>query len=108
MAVMNGLNQHLLRCVNGWHYVRRVPSEYADFDPRGMIRKSLKAESLEVARARRDALAEADELFRIAESGVFLLTLVRKAGRNFNEISELGRNAAHIGVGYYCRSDKRC
>ena len=39
MAVMNGLNQHLHRCVNGWHYVRRVPSEYADFDPRGMIRK---------------------------------------------------------------------
>ncbi len=63
MAVMKDLNQHLHRRGNRWHYVRRVPSEYADFDPRGMIRKSLKTESLEVARARRDALAEADEQF---------------------------------------------
>ncbi len=83
MAVMNGLNQHLHRCVNGWHYVRRVPSEYADFDPRGMIRKSLKAESLEVARARRDALAEADELFRIAESRGFFTDTSEESGQKF-------------------------
>jgi len=63
MAVMKDLNQHLHRRGNRWHYVRRVPSEYADFDPRGMIRKSLKTESLEVARARRDSPAEADEQF---------------------------------------------
>ncbi len=63
MAVMRDLNQHLYRRRNRWHYVRRVPFEYADFDPRGIIRKSLKTDSLEVARARRDALVEADEQF---------------------------------------------
>ncbi|MGV6801871.1 MAG: DUF6538 domain-containing protein [bacterium] len=50
---MKDLNQHLHRRGNRWRYVRRVPSQYADFDPRGMIRKSLKTESSEVARARR-------------------------------------------------------
>jgi len=46
-----------------WHYVRRVPKEYTEFDRRGLISRALKTESLEVARARRDALAEADNQF---------------------------------------------
>lgn len=46
-----------------WHYVRRVPFKYADFDSRGYIRKGFDTSSLEVARARRDLLAEADDLY---------------------------------------------
>ena len=51
MAVIKDLNQYLHWRGNRWHYVRRVPSQYADFDARGMIRNPLKTKSLEVARA---------------------------------------------------------
>lgn len=61
MGVMKDLNQYIIQRGNRWHYVRRVPNEYADIDPRGIVRRSLKTESLEVARARRDALAQADD-----------------------------------------------
>jgi len=61
--VMKRLNQFLY-CRNGnWHYVRRVPSQYAHFDERSMIRCSLKTTSLELARRKRDDLAEADESY---------------------------------------------
>lgn len=63
MAVMKRLNQHLKRRGGRWYYQRRVPQEYADFDDRTLICKALKTESLEIARARRDALMEADEQF---------------------------------------------
>ena len=43
--------------------MRRVPDRFAELDDRGAIRLALKTRSLEVARMRRDALAEADELF---------------------------------------------
>ena len=46
-----------------YYYQRRVPSEYKDFDDRGYIKKSLKTSYLEIARTRRDALVEADNLF---------------------------------------------
>ncbi|WP_298307307.1 DUF6538 domain-containing protein [uncultured Erythrobacter sp.] len=46
-----------------WHYKRRVPDRVADLDDRGTIRVALKTKSLEIARLRRDALAEADELY---------------------------------------------
>lgn len=46
-----------------WHYVRRVPKKYADFDKRGYIRKGLDTASIEVARERRDLLVEADDLY---------------------------------------------
>jgi len=61
--VMKRLNQFLY-CRNGnWHYVRRVPSQYAHFDERSMIRCSLKTTSLELARRKRDDLAEANESY---------------------------------------------
>jgi len=40
-----------------------VPFAYEEFDRRGTIRTSLKTTALEVARVRRDAMAEADELY---------------------------------------------
>ena len=63
MGVMRDLNQHLKKRGNRWHYVRRVPKEYQFFDKRGTVYKSLKTESLELARARRDALMEADNQY---------------------------------------------
>ncbi len=63
MGVMRDLNQYLKRRGQRWYYVRRVPRDYADFDRRGLISQALKTQSLEVARVRRDALAEADEQF---------------------------------------------
>ena len=63
MAHLTCLNQYLKNRNGRWHYCRRVPSAYEEFDSRGMIRVSLKTTSLDVARARRDALAEADELY---------------------------------------------
>lgn len=46
-----------------WHYVRRVPTHFAAIDPRGLIQVSLKTQSLDVAKLRRDALERADDLF---------------------------------------------
>jgi len=60
---MKHINQYLKKRDDRWHYVRRVPSNFRDIDPRGTIRSSLNTASIEVARARRDALAEADEQF---------------------------------------------
>ena len=46
-----------------YYYERRVPKEYAEFDRRKYVKKSLKTRSLEVAIARRNSLVEADDLF---------------------------------------------
>ena len=60
MGVMRDLNQYLKKRGSRWHYVRRVPKVCEFFDSRGTVYKSLKTESLELARARRDALVESD------------------------------------------------
>jgi len=63
MPVLKRLNQYL-KCRDGfWSYNRRVPLAYQHLDSRGTIRKALATSSIEVARARRDALASADEAF---------------------------------------------
>lgn len=46
-----------------WHYVRRVPLQFAVVDPRGTIQASLKTSSLDVAKLRRDAMERADDLY---------------------------------------------
>lgn len=61
--MLRSLDQYLKSRNGNWHYVRRVPREHRLLDDRGTIRTSLKTRSLEVARRRRDALAEADDLF---------------------------------------------
>jgi len=63
MGVMKDLSQHLKRCGTRWHYVRRVPKAYKFFDKRGTVYRSLKTESLQLARARRDALVDADNQY---------------------------------------------
>lgn len=68
MVEMRRLNQFLKDRKGRWHYQRRVPRRLHNIDPRGLICMSLRTGSLEVARARRDALAEADELYWAAIS----------------------------------------
>lgn len=63
MGVMRDLNQHLKRRGSPWHYVRRVPSKYREFDKRTFIRKGLDAKLADVARAWRDLFEEADDLY---------------------------------------------
>ncbi len=61
---MRDQNRYLQRRNKGrWHYVRRVPRKYSDFDQRCFVRKGLDTKSLEVAQARRDLLEEADDLY---------------------------------------------
>lgn len=43
-----------------WYYQRLVPGRFAHIDPRARVRYSLRTSSIEIARLRRDALAEAD------------------------------------------------
>ena len=55
---------HYLVSRNGrWHYVRRVPEAVSDHDTRTFSKISLRTTSVEVARVRRDAMAEADDLY---------------------------------------------
>lgn len=63
-------NQHLQFRDNNWHYKRRVPARYRDFDDRDMVRFSLKTDSLDIARLRRDAQAQADDLYWASLVGI--------------------------------------
>ena len=56
--------EQYLNCRDGrWYYLRRVPAEVAELDGRTRIRTALKTSSLDVAKARRDSLAEADDAY---------------------------------------------
>ena len=61
MFEMRRLDQYLKQRKGRWYYVRRVPLRYRDVDNRDVIELAFKTGSREVARARRDSLAEADE-----------------------------------------------
>ena len=63
MAEMQSLDQHLQRRGGRWHYIRRVPARFRKLDTRGTIRTALGTSSLQVARARRDAMVEADDQY---------------------------------------------
>ena len=53
-------DRFLTRRGDRWYYQRLVPGRFAHVDPRPRVRYSLRTSSLEIARLRRDALAEAD------------------------------------------------
>ena len=61
--VMKRLNQFLQNRNGRWYYIRRVPENVADLDCRGMIRTSLRTDSLELARKRRNSMIEADNAY---------------------------------------------
>lgn len=63
MAEMKSLDQHLQRRGGRWHYIRRIPARFRKLDQRGTIRTALDTSSLQVARARRDAMVEAENQY---------------------------------------------
>ncbi len=59
-------DRFLLQRGKRWYYQRRVPSQFSHIDERRFAKVSLKTQSLEVARLRRDQLAEADDEYWMA------------------------------------------
>jgi integrase len=56
------ISDRYLKLRNGWwYYQRRVPKKVAHLDDRGLIQLSLDTQSLDMARLRRDAQADADD-----------------------------------------------
>ena len=60
---MRDKNRYLFERGNRRAYVRRVPGHVAHLDSRSRIQISLKTNSLEAARVRRDRLEEAGDLY---------------------------------------------
>ncbi|MEQ3629596.1 MAG: DUF6538 domain-containing protein [Hyphomonas sp.] len=54
-------DRHLEKRSGRWYYQRRVPKRFKPYDDRAVIKASLKTDSVEVARFRRDALEAADD-----------------------------------------------
>ncbi len=63
MAEMKSLDQYLQRRGGRWHYIRRVPTRFRKLDPRDTIRTVLDTSPLQVARATRDPMVEADDQY---------------------------------------------
>ena len=66
MAFMRDPDRFLLKRGRRWYYQRRVPGQFAHLDQRRFAKVSLKTDSLEIARVRRDQLAEADDEYWMA------------------------------------------
>ncbi len=60
---MSEEDRYLVRRGEWWHYVRRVPAEYEHVDRRGMVRQTLKTQSIEAARMKRDVFEQADNQY---------------------------------------------
>ena len=66
---MSKVNRHLKMKGGYWHYQRRVPKRYAIYDDRHVVQCSLRTQSVEVARLRRDAVEESDNRFWASLAG---------------------------------------
>lgn len=56
-------NHLLIQRGDIWYYQRRVPKKFRHIEVRPLVRSSLNTDSLVIARRRRDALVEADNLY---------------------------------------------
>ena len=66
MANIRDPDRFLLKRGRRWYYQRRVPGQFSHLDQRRFAKVSLKTDSLEIARLRRDHLAEADDEYWMA------------------------------------------
>ncbi len=66
MAIMRDPDRFLLKRGKRWYYQRRVPGQFSHLDQRRFAKVSLKTDSLEIVRLRRDHLAEADDEYWMA------------------------------------------
>ncbi len=67
---MSNENRYLKQKGKCWHYQRRVPKRYENLDDRRMVECSLRTRSKEIARLRRDAIEESDNLYWASLSGL--------------------------------------
>ena len=63
MDMAKNQNRLLIRRGDIWYYQRRVPKKFRHIESRSLVRHSLNTDSLQIARRRRDALVEADDLY---------------------------------------------
>ena len=80
-------NHYLEQRGHRWYYTRRVPTRYAEVDPRRVIKVALHTDSLTIARERRDAMVDADDHFWETE-------LVKKVGVSRADSREMCRYRA--------------
>ncbi|MEL6725490.1 MAG: DUF6538 domain-containing protein, partial [Pseudomonadota bacterium] len=66
MTIIRDPDRFLLKRGKRWYYQRRVPGQFSHLDQRRFAKVSLKTESLEIARVRRDQLADADDEYWMA------------------------------------------
>ena len=56
-------NHYLEQRGHTWYYVRRVPARYQSIDKRRRVKHALHTDSLTIARERRDAMMDAENIF---------------------------------------------
>lgn len=68
MSATKKPDQYLMERAGRWYYQRFIPARFAHVDSRKRIRSALRTTSIDIARLRRDALAEADDAYWLALS----------------------------------------
>ncbi|MEM6650664.1 MAG: DUF6538 domain-containing protein, partial [Pseudomonadota bacterium] len=68
MSATKKPDQYLMERAGRWYYQRFIPARFAHVDSRKRIRTALRTTSVDIARLRRDALAEADDAYWLALS----------------------------------------
>jgi len=86
-------NRYLKQRNGRWHYVRRVPGNVSHLDERKLIQISLKTDSIELARKKRDALEEANSLY-------WAQLNAGKSANVYAEYEALQKRALAMGFGY--------
>jgi len=67
---MEDENRYLKNRSGKWHYRRRIPKRYSAIDDRHTIQYTLHTSSIEIARLRRDAVEESDNLYWASLAGI--------------------------------------
>lgn len=68
MSATQKPDQYLMERAGRWYYQRFIPARFQHVDSRKRIRTALRTKSVDIARLRRDALAEADDAYWLALS----------------------------------------
>lgn len=89
-------NRRLKRKRAYWHYQRRVPKRYESIDDRGVVECSLRTKSIEIARLRRDAMEESDNLFWASLAGMDGETETGEAQARKRQVAERRYKAATV------------
>lgn len=91
---MKNENRYLEQRNSWYHYHRRVPVSFRPYDQRKLIRRTLKTQSIDVARERRDALDVADNDYWAARVTLDVDALLGETDQRLREAVELRYKAA--------------